>query len=108
MDTVLAYGAGVHRCSGAGPPRFGTTLAILRGFLHRRPIFAADLGNVHHRLFDRALTPRTVVLVLYGCCVAGAVSLLAIVNQNYSGFVISCSAPLLGSVFSNSAMWNSA
>ncbi len=48
-----------------GVPVFDTTFAILRRFLAGRPIFTADRGHLHHRLLDRGLTQRQVVVILY-------------------------------------------
>jgi len=58
-------------------PLLDVTLCVARRFLHKRPIFAADRGHIHHRLLDRGLTPRQVVLLLYaGCALAAGFSLL--------------------------------
>jgi UDP-GlcNAc:undecaprenyl-phosphate GlcNAc-1-phosphate transferase len=71
-------------------PILDVTLSICRRFLRGQPIFGADRGHVHHRLLDRGLTPRRVVLLLYSACVFGAVlSLLQSVQQGrYGEFVI--------------------
>jgi len=69
-------------------PLLDTALAIIRRFLRQRLIFGADRGHIHHRLLNRGFTPRKVALVLYGCCALGAIASLAMMNQNYSGFVI--------------------
>ena len=69
-------------------PLLDTSLAIVRRFLRRQPIFTADRGHIHHRLLDRGLTHRRVALMLYACCALGAIASLAMMNQNYSGFVI--------------------
>src|SRR6185437_8896845 len=53
-------------------PLFDTALAILRRFLRGQPIWAADRGHIHHRLLDRGLSPKRVVMVLYGVCGIGA------------------------------------
>jgi UDP-GlcNAc:undecaprenyl-phosphate/decaprenyl-phosphate GlcNAc-1-phosphate transferase len=52
-------------------PLLDVALAIVRRFLRRQPIFAADRGHIHHRLLDRGFTPRRVVLMLYGLCGLG-------------------------------------
>lgn len=58
-------------------PLLDVTLCVVRRFLHKRPIFAADRGHIHHRLLDRGLTPRQAVLLLYaGCALAASFSLL--------------------------------
>jgi len=64
-------------------PLIDVTLAVVRRFLRRQPIFTADRGHIHHRLLDRGLTPRRVVLVLYALCgLAAAFSLLQGVVHN--------------------------
>lgn len=65
-------------------PLLDTTLAVVRRLLRRQPIFNADRGHIHHKLLDRGLTPRRVVLMLYGMCgLAAACSLLQSVVSNY-------------------------
>lgn len=49
-----------------GLPLMDMLLAMMRRFLERRSIFAADRGHLHHRLLDLGLTHRRAVLVLYG------------------------------------------
>ena len=81
-------------------PLFDAGLAIVRRFLRQKPIFGADRAHIHHRLLSSGLTPRRVVLVLYGISgLAAAASLLLSVSQNrYRGFVIIlvCLAAWLG------------
>jgi len=70
-------------------PLLDVALAIVRRFLRRQPIFTADRGHIHHRLLDRGLTPRRVVLVLYGLCgLAAAFSLLQGVLHSFGGALI--------------------
>lgn len=71
-------------------PILDISLAILRRFLRRRPIFAADRGHIHHRLVDRGLTPRRAVILLYGfCSLAAVLSLLqSTLNDRLAGLVI--------------------
>lgn len=70
-------------------PLLDVALAIVRRFLRRQPIFAADRGHIHHQLLDRGLTPRRVVLVLYGLCgLAAAFSLLQGVVHSFSGALV--------------------
>ncbi len=47
-----------------GLPLMDMLLAMMRRFLERRSIFAADRGHLHHRLLDLGLTHRRAVLVL--------------------------------------------
>ena len=70
-------------------PLLDVVLAIVRRFLRRQPIFSADRGHIHHQLLDRGLTPRRVVLVLYGLCgLAAAFSLLQGVVHSFSGALL--------------------
>jgi UDP-GlcNAc:undecaprenyl-phosphate GlcNAc-1-phosphate transferase len=81
-------------------PLLDTALAIVRRFLRRQPIFAADRGHIHHRLLARGLTPRRAVLLLYGICgIAAALSLLQSVFQEQLGgaiLVLFCVGAWLG------------
>ena len=70
-------------------PLLDVALAVVRRFLRHQPIFTADRGHIHHRLLDRGLTPRRVVLVLYGLCgLAAAFSLLQGVLHSFAGAII--------------------
>jgi len=69
-------------------PLMDTSLAIVRRFIHNKPIFGADRGHIHHRLLDRGMTPRKVALILYGACAVGAVFSLAMMNSRTSGIAI--------------------
>ncbi|SDZ33966.1 UDP-GlcNAc:undecaprenyl-phosphate GlcNAc-1-phosphate transferase [Proteiniborus ethanoligenes] len=48
-----------------GLPIFDTAFAIFRRLINKRPISEADKGHVHHRLLDKGLSQRQVVLILY-------------------------------------------
>ena len=63
-------------------PLLDTTLAIVRRFLRRQPIFTADRGHIHHRLLDRGLTPRRTALLLYGLGAIAAIFSLAMANNH--------------------------
>jgi UDP-GlcNAc:undecaprenyl-phosphate/decaprenyl-phosphate GlcNAc-1-phosphate transferase len=70
-------------------PLLDVVLAIGRRFLRKQPIFAADRGHIHHQLLDRGLTPRRVVLVLYGLCgLAAGFSLLQGALHSFAGSLI--------------------
>ena len=71
-------------------PLLDTCIAILRRFLTRQPIFGADRGHIHHKLLARGLTPRRVVLLIYGVCgLAAALSLLqSVFHDRYGGAII--------------------
>ena len=48
-----------------------TVFAILRRIKNKQPIFQGDQGHLHHRLLDRGISHRNVVLILLGitfCC----------------------------------------
>src|SRR4051812_537343 len=71
-------------------PLLDTGLAIVRRFLRGQPIFEGDRGHIHHRLLDRGLTPRRVVIILYAVC-GGAATLsllLSIFQASFGGLII--------------------
>jgi hypothetical protein len=43
-----------------------TTLSVLRRWLNGQPLFSADREHIHHKLLERGLTQRQVVVILYG------------------------------------------
>jgi len=49
-----------------GLPILDTSLAVLRRFLNARPLFGADGEHIHHKLLERGLSQRQVVVLLYG------------------------------------------
>ena len=71
-------------------PLLDSCIAVARRFIRNQPIFTADHSHIHHKLLSRGLTPRRVVLILYGfCAIAAAASLLLTMKQQrYQGFVI--------------------
>jgi UDP-GlcNAc:undecaprenyl-phosphate GlcNAc-1-phosphate transferase len=71
-------------------PLVDVALAITRRLLGAKSIFTSDRLHIHHRLLDRGLTPRRVVLVLYGAAALAAVlSLLStMVRDIYAAFVL--------------------
>lgn len=79
-------------------PLLDTSLAVVRRYLHNKPIFTADRGHIHHRLLDRGLTPRKVALLLYACCAVGALCSLVMVSSHGSGvvLVIFCAVTWIG------------
>jgi UDP-GlcNAc:undecaprenyl-phosphate GlcNAc-1-phosphate transferase len=48
-----------------GLPILETTLSVLRRFISGRPVFTADREHIHHKLLQRGLSHRQVVIVLY-------------------------------------------
>jgi UDP-GlcNAc:undecaprenyl-phosphate GlcNAc-1-phosphate transferase len=71
-------------------PLLDVALSILRRFLRNKPIFQADRGHIHHRLLDRGLTPRSVVLTMYGLCAVVAVLslLMSALHSQFSGLIV--------------------
>jgi UDP-GlcNAc:undecaprenyl-phosphate GlcNAc-1-phosphate transferase len=81
-------------------PLFDVALAIARRLINGKPIFAADRSHFHHKLLSKGLTPRRLVLIVYGVCGMGALaSLLLTMNGNRNRdflMVIVCLAAWLG------------
>jgi len=48
-----------------GLPILETSLSVLRRFLSGRPVFTADREHIHHKLLQRGLSQRQVVITLY-------------------------------------------
>lgn len=71
-------------------PLLDVCLSIVRRGLRGQPVFQGDRGHVHHRLLDRGLTQRRVVLLLYGMCglFAGLSLLQTMAKSQYTGLVI--------------------
>jgi UDP-GlcNAc:undecaprenyl-phosphate GlcNAc-1-phosphate transferase len=71
-------------------PMLDVGLSIARRFLRNRPIFEADRGHIHHKLLERGLSPRGVVLSIYGfCALAATLSLLAgALHNQFSGLIV--------------------
>ncbi len=49
-----------------GLPIVETAVSILRRLIAGRPVFIADREHIHHKLLERGLSHRQVVIVLYG------------------------------------------
>lgn len=71
-------------------PLLDVALSIVRRWLRGQPIFSADRNHIHHRLLDKGLTHRGVVLVLYAACgLYAALSLLqSVVHSGGNGLVL--------------------
>ena len=65
-----------------GLPLTNASLAVLRRFLAGRGIFQADGRHVYHRLLALGLSPRLVVLILYGVTLAFGTAALLLVNAS--------------------------
>jgi UDP-GlcNAc:undecaprenyl-phosphate GlcNAc-1-phosphate transferase len=61
-----------------GLPIIDTLLAMLRRFLERRSIFAADRRHIHHQLLAMGLTQRRAVLTLYGLSILFTTSAIVV------------------------------
>ena len=60
-----------------GLPILDTVLSVIRRFLNGRPLFGADGEHIHHKLINRGLSHRQVVVVLYAVSAGfGAISLM--------------------------------
>ena len=59
-----------------GLPILETVLSILRRLISGRPIFTADREHIHHKLLERGLSHRQVVIVLYA--VSGLFAMLSL------------------------------
>ena len=84
-----------------GIPIFDTLFSMLRRFLERRSIFAADRGHLHHRLIDSGLTQRQAVVTIYAVTLlaAGLGMLMMVVRPGQALIVLFCLLLLLLSVF---------
>jgi UDP-GlcNAc:undecaprenyl-phosphate/decaprenyl-phosphate GlcNAc-1-phosphate transferase len=71
-------------------PLLDISIAIIRRFLRRQPIFDADHAHIHHKLLARGLTPRRVVILIYiACGFCAALSLLqSFAHERFGGAVI--------------------
>jgi len=59
-----------------GLPILETVLSILRRLISGRPIFTADREHIHHKLLQRGMSHRQVVIVLYA--VSGLFAMLSL------------------------------
>lgn len=75
-------------------PLLDTIFVAVRRFLRRQPIGAADNSHIYHRLLNRGLTPRKVMIVLYlGCAISALASLFVLKNQSLGlAIVLFCAA----------------
>jgi UDP-GlcNAc:undecaprenyl-phosphate GlcNAc-1-phosphate transferase len=72
-----------------GLPLTETALSVIRRWISGRPLFSADREHIHHKLLDRGLTHRQVVMVLYGVSAICAMSSLILLSPGRGtvGFV---------------------
>lgn len=59
-----------------GLPILETGISILRRLISGRPVFTGDREHIHHKLLDRGLSHRQVVIVLYA--VSGVFAMLSL------------------------------
>ncbi|MFD1887491.1 glycosyltransferase family 4 protein [Paenibacillus wenxiniae] len=78
-----------------GVPLSDTFFAIIRRWVHKKPIFAPDKGHLHHCLRELGLSHRQTVLLIYG--IASFFGVLAIIQSsaaindaNWVTFVVIC------------------
>lgn len=65
-----------------GLPILDTVISVIRRFLSGRPLFSADRQHIHHKLMERGLSHRQVVILLYGVsAVCGLLSLFVLAGQ---------------------------
>jgi UDP-GlcNAc:undecaprenyl-phosphate GlcNAc-1-phosphate transferase len=81
-------------------PLLDAGLAVARRFLCRQPIFGADHAHIHHKLLSRGMTPKYVVLILYGFCGLAATASLMLTTAREQDrvfvIVLVCLASWLG------------
>jgi len=78
-----------------GVPIIDTFWIITRRILSGRSPFTPDRGHIHHRLLDLGLTHRGAVLLIYGICIALAVT--SVVLAGGSGPLYAFTAVVIGS-----------
>jgi len=59
-----------------GLPILETGISILRRLINGRPVFTGDREHIHHKLLERGLSHRQVVIVLYA--VSGVFAMLSL------------------------------
>lgn len=81
-------------------PLLDVSLSIVRRWLRGRPIFTGDRHHIHHKLLEKGLTHRGVVIVLYAMCgVYALLSLLQSFSESRLGgliLVLFCSVTWIG------------
>jgi UDP-GlcNAc:undecaprenyl-phosphate GlcNAc-1-phosphate transferase len=81
-------------------PLLDVGLAVVRRLLRGQPLFVADNAHIHHKLLSLGLSPRHLLLVIYGICAFGsAASLLLTINHNQDRdfvLILVCLAAWLG------------
>ncbi len=77
-----------------GLPIYDTLFAMIRRKMNKRPIMEADKGHFHHKLLEKGLSQKQVVLIMYFISIVlGASSVVAMVvspKQSFALLVIVC------------------
>ncbi|XXY53872.1 MraY family glycosyltransferase [Sorangium sp. So ce269] len=107
LAAIPLFGVGTHKGGTAlavlvpllalGLPIFDMISAMVRRYIARRPIFAADRSHIHHKLLDKGHSHRSAVLILYGLSLLfTVVALVAYVGRSHEiGFaLVACSVVL--------------
>ena len=72
-----------------GVPIFDTLFSMLRRFIERRSMFAADRGHFHHKLIDLGLNQRYVVVTIYiVTLMATGLGMFMMVTRNSDSLVV--------------------
>lgn len=79
-----------------GLPIMDTLLAVARRFISGKPLFSPDREHIHHKLLERGLTQRQVVLILYA--VSAAFGLVALFMRYPGGRLIGAVMVMVGAV----------
>jgi len=77
-----------------GLPILDVSIAVIRRFLSRQPLFHADCEHIHHRLLSRGVSHRQTVLLLYG--VSAGFALLSLLLLNPGGRTLGIVLVVLG------------
>ncbi|WP_437658132.1 MraY family glycosyltransferase [Sorangium sp. So ce1182] len=107
LAAIPLFGVGTHKGGTAlavlvpllalGLPIFDMISAMVRRFVARRPIFAADRSHIHHKLLDKGHSHRSAVLILYGLSLLfTVVALVAYVGRSLEiGFALAACSVVL-------------
>ncbi|OHB60358.1 MAG: hypothetical protein A2167_00375 [Planctomycetes bacterium RBG_13_46_10] len=72
-----------------GVPIFDTLFSMLRRFIERRSVFAADRRHFHHKLIDLGLNQRLVVVTIYiVTLIAAGLGMFMMVTRNIGSLVV--------------------
>ncbi|MDR0357600.1 MAG: undecaprenyl/decaprenyl-phosphate alpha-N-acetylglucosaminyl 1-phosphate transferase [Clostridiales Family XIII bacterium] len=71
-----------------GVPLFDVVFAVLRRIAHRKPIFGADKGHLHHQLSNVGMGQRRSVLMLYGISSVMGIAAIVFSRQLYAEAIL--------------------